>query len=228
VDLDMSKNHIVVRNLYKNFSMSNGEVKVLKNVSFEIDKGDMTAVVGESGAGKSTLLHIVGTLDRPTSGEVWIDGENIFKRNDASISRFRNTNIGFVFQMHHLLPEFSALENVMMPGLIAGMSRSKLAKEARILLDLTGVSHRVEHRSGELSGGEQQRVALARSLILKPEVVLADEPTGNLDTSTGSLIHDLMFNINKELNTTFMVVTHNVVLAKKFPNVISLQDGKIL
>ncbi len=224
----MSKNHIVVRNLYKNFSMSNGEVKVLKNVSFEIDKGDMTAVVGESGAGKSTLLHIVGTLDRPTSGEVWIDGENIFKRNDASISRFRNTNIGFVFQMHHLLPEFSALENVMMPGLIAGMSRSKLAKEARILLDLTGVSHRVEHRPGELSGGEQQRVALARSLILKPEVVLADEPTGNLDTSTGSLIHDLMFNINKELNTTFMVVTHNVVLAKKFPNVISLQDGKIL
>lgn len=208
--------------------MSNGEVKVLKNVSFEIDKGDMTAVVGESGAGKSTLLHIVGTLDRPTSGEVWIDGENIFKRNDASISRFRNTNIGFVFQMHHLLPEFSALENVMMPGLIAGMSRSKLAKEARILLDLTGVSHRVEHRPGELSGGEQQRVALARSLILKPEVVLADEPTGNLDTSTGSLIHDLMFNINKELNTTFMVVTHNVVLAKKFPNVISLQDGKIL
>ncbi len=208
--------------------VGHNEVPVLRNLNLEINKGEMLAVVGKSGAGKSTLLHIIGTLEKPTAGEVFFEDHPVFNQNDQAISRFRNRNMGFVFQMHHLLPEFTAIENVLMPAFIAGESKKKAALRAKELMALAGVDHRCDHRPGELSGGEQQRVAIARSLILNPSVVLADEPTGNLDTSTGNVINDLLFEINERFNTTMIVVTHNESLADRFPKTIQLKDGKIV
>lgn len=224
----MNKRQIIVKNLKKNFWIGSGEVAVLKGIELELAPSEMVVIVGKSGAGKSTLLHVVGTLERPTSGEILFDGKSVFGNNDRNLSRFRNQNIGFVFQMHHLLPEFTAVENVMMPAIISGMSKSEAYSQAIDLLKLTGVFDRADHRPGELSGGEQQRIAISRALILKPSVVLADEPTGNLDTETGSRIHDLFFEINDRLKSTIIVVTHNETLANRFPRMVQLKDGKVV
>jgi lipoprotein-releasing system ATP-binding protein len=184
--------------------------------------------VGASGAGKSTLLHCIGTLDLPTSGQLWVAGEDLTRLSSARLAQVRNRSIGFVFQFHHLLPEFDALENVMMPGLIGGRSRSTMRKRAKDLLELVGLSHRETHRPGELSGGEQQRVAVARALTLEPKLVLADEPTGNLDSGTGDAVHDLFFRINREYRTTIIVVTHNPTFAQRMPRVVGMLDGRIV
>jgi lipoprotein-releasing system ATP-binding protein len=187
----------------------------------------MLAIVGASGVGKSTLLHILGGLDHPTSGKVLYSETDIFRLDHDRIARFRNEHIGFVFQFHHLLPEFSALENVMMPALIRGTSRDAAAAAATSILTEVGLGGRIDHRPGELSGGEQQRVAVARALMLSPDAVLADEPTGNLDTHTGEAIHELLQKINKERGITFIIVTHNDKLAVRADRVLRMADGKL-
>lgn len=186
----------------------------------------MLAIVGASGAGKSTFLHIVGALDRPTSGKVAYGDVEMFALDDQALARFRNERVGFVFQFHHLLPEFTALENVMLPALIRRMDRQLAAKAATEILGDMGLAARMHHRPGELSGGEQQRVAVARALILNPDVVLADEPTGNLDMHTGEAIHDLLCTINKKKKITFIIVTHNDKLAVRADRVLRMADGK--
>lgn len=219
---------IEVRELRKSFISPAGELHVLKGLDFTIADGEMVAVMGASGVGKSTLLHILGTLDVPSSGTVSYDGKNIFSMDERSLTAFRNRTIGFVFQFHHLLPEFTALENVMMPGLIKGGDDRNTAQEAaKRLLDELGLYPRKDHRPGELSGGEQQRVAVARALILKPSVVLADEPTGNLDTATGEELFELLLRLNRDKGITFIIVTHNETLSKKCHRVIEMIDGKI-
>ncbi len=203
-------------------------LEVLRGIDLEIDEGEIVAVVGQSGAGKSTLLHCMGTLDLPTSGSVKVDGEEITKLPSGRLASLRNRTIGFVFQFHHLLPEFNAVENVMMPGLInGGRSRSQLETRALALLEEVGLRERAQHRPGELSGGEQQRVALARALVLEPKLILADEPTGNLDSATSSQIHELFFQINKQRKTTLVIVTHNMALADSMPRVVTLKDGRV-
>jgi lipoprotein-releasing system ATP-binding protein len=187
----------------------------------------MLCIVGASGVGKSTLLHLLGGLDRPTSGTVAFDGEDLFALNDNQLAAFRNRRIGFVFQFHHLLPEFTALENTMMPGLIQGWSWSAAAKEAGALLNAVGLGERLQHRPGELSGGEQQRVAVARALILKPGLVLADEPTGNLDSQTSDEVFGLMRGLNKQLGHTFVLVTHNEKLSAQADRIVHMVDGRI-
>ncbi len=184
-------------------------------------------LLGRPGAGKSTLLHILGTLDRPTSGRVLFNGEEVFRRSDAALAEFRNRAIGFVFQFHHLLPEFSALENAMMPALIGGMKRSEAEALASDLLRDVGLSHRLTHRPGELSGGEQQRVAIARALVLSPQLLLADEPTGNLDMKTSDEVHDLLADIHRNKGITLMIVTHNERLAAGMGRIIRMVDGRI-
>ncbi len=188
----------------------------------------MLAIVGASGVGKSTFLHIVGGLERPTSGSVRFGDMDVYAMDADRIARFRNERVGFVFQFHHLLPEFSALENVMMPALIRKMEKSDAATSAAALLAEVGLGGRLHHRPGELSGGEQQRVAVARALVLSPEVVLADEPTGNLDTHTGEAVHDLLRNINRQKNVTFVVVTHNDKLALRADRVFRMAEGKLM
>lgn len=212
----------------RSFLHENKEVHVLRDVSVSIAKGDMVALVGPSGAGKSTLLHILGTLDQPTSGELKYMGSPLSKYSSRQLADFRNTHLGFVFQFHHLLPEFNALENVMMPGLIQGSSKSKHAKRAEELLKEVGLYHRKNHRPSELSGGEQQRVALARALLMNPELVLADEPTGNLDTATSQSMQELFFKLNQTRGITFLIVTHSQELASSLPRVISMKDGEIV
>ncbi len=220
---------IQTRNLSKSFSAPAGEIHVLRGIDLAIEKGQMAAVMGASGVGKSTLLHILGTLDRPTSGSVLYDGAEVSALSDPELARFRNRTIGFVFQFHHLLPEFSALENVMMPALIAGArSREDSARRAGALLEELGLSERAEHRPGELSGGEQQRVAVARALVLEPAVVLADEPTGNLDTRTGGELFDLLVQINRTRGTTFVIATHNETLARRCGVILRMVDGRML
>ncbi|MFW6066873.1 MAG: ABC transporter ATP-binding protein [Myxococcota bacterium] len=203
------------------------EVPVLKGVDLVIDEGEMVCVVGPSGAGKSTLLHLLGTLDLPTSGRILYEGQDVTSLSSARLADFRNRRIGFVFQFHHLLPEFSALENVMMPGLIRGQGRKTLEERARAILDEVGLTHRTTHRPGELSGGEQQRVALARALVMEPRLILADEPTGNLDSKTSDAIHELFFDLNERRRTTFLIVTHSRDLAARMPRVVSMVDGVI-
>jgi len=202
-------------------------LQVLEGINLDIQKGEMLAIVGASGVGKSTLLHILGALDRPTSGKVFYGDVDVFSMDNGRLAHFRNERVGFVFQFHHLLPEFSALENVMMPALIRRTSREEAAKAAERILNDVGLGARLSHRPGELSGGEQQRVAVARSLILKPDVVLADEPTGNLDTHTGEAVHDLLLSINKPQGITFVIVTHNDKLALRADRVLRMAEGKL-
>jgi lipoprotein-releasing system ATP-binding protein len=200
---------------------------VLDGIDLTIAKGEMLAIVGASGVGKSTLLHLLGALDRPTSGKVYYGDVDVFGLDNARLARFRNERVGFVFQFHHLLPEFSALENVMLPALIRGIEREKAATAAAGALGDVGLGGRLHHRPGELSGGEQQRVAVARALMLSPDVVLADEPTGNLDTHTGEAVHDLLMTVNKQKGVTFVIVTHNDKLAVRADRVLRMAEGKL-
>ncbi len=218
---------IKIRELNKSFLSPNGQLHVLKDITFDVYKGEMTAIMGPSGAGKSTLLHILGALERPTSGEVFYEGRDIFSLKNDALSDFRNKTIGFVFQFHHLLPEFNALENTIMPLLIAGISYKEAGKKASQTLRDVGLSNRLFHRPGELSGGEQQRVAVARALILNPQVVLADEPTGNLDTRTGEELFNVLMDLNKR-GITFILVTHNESLASKCGRIIEMKDGRLV
>ena len=213
--------------LQKSFRLDHTEIRVLKGVSLEIKRGEMAAIVGASGVGKTTLLHILGTLDRPTSGTVRFDGEDVFLRSDQALAELRNRKIGFVFQFHHLLPEFTALENTMMPALIRRNSVTEARIAAEAMLKEVGLGHRLEHRIGELSGGEQQRVAVARALILRPELILADEPTGNLDTHTGEEVFRLMHDLNRAKGITFVIVTHNEALSNQADRIIRMVDGSI-
>ena len=218
---------IEIKNLKKTFFLNGNKIEVLKGFDLEISDGQSLAVVGVSGAGKSTLLHILGTLDHPTGGEVLFDGINVFSWHEKKLSNFRNSKIGFVFQFNNLLPEFTALENVMMPALIRRIPRAEAKKIAEKILSELGLSDRIKHKPGQLSGGEQQRVALARALILEPEILLADEPTGNLDTETGKKIEDTLVSLNQSKRITLIVVTHNTSLAGRMSKRIGLSDGRI-
>lgn len=218
---------IEVIDLYKSFPIAGKELVILKGVTIGIQKGEMLAIVGASGVGKSTLLHLLGALDRPTSGKVIFEGADLFSRSDRELAEFRNRKIGYVFQFHHLLPEFTALENVMMPGLIQRMERRKIEATAREILEAVGLGHRLTHRPGQLSGGEQQRVAIARALVLQPQLILADEPTGNLDTHTSDEVFSLLKKLNRERGTTFVLVTHNEKLSLQADRLIKMVDGKI-
>jgi lipoprotein-releasing system ATP-binding protein len=214
-------------NLSKTFVKDGNKIEVLQNLNLEIKRGRSLAVVGVSGAGKSTLIHILGTLDHPTSGTLTIFGNSVFEWDKKRIAAFRNKTIGFVFQFNNLLPEFSALENTMMPALISGLPKKQALERAASFLQEVGLGHRLKHKPGELSGGEQQRVAIARALVMEPEILLADEPTGNLDTETGKKIEDILVNLNTEKKITMVVVTHNKHLADRMSGTIGLRDGKI-
>jgi len=220
-------NLVEVSDLSKSFGSGTTKVEVLRGIHLRVEASETIALVGASGAGKSTLLHILGTLDRPTSGKVLYEGEEVFRQGDSAIARFRNRSIGFVFQFHHLLPEFSALENVMMPLLISGMKRNEADGIAAKLLGDVGLSHRLTHKPGEMSGGEQQRVAIARALVHDPKLLLADEPTGNLDMKTSEGIHDLLSEIHATKGITLIIVTHNERLAAGMGRIIRLVDGRI-
>lgn len=219
---------IKVTNLHKSFSMGAYELPVLKGIDLEIKRGELIAIVGASGAGKSTLLHIIGTLDKPSSGAVTIDGQDLFRLTEAQQADFRNRRIGFVFQFHHLLPEFTALENAGMPALIQRRDPASVEADAKALLTEVGLGARLHHKPGELSGGEQQRVAMARALMQKPDLVLADEPTGNLDTHSGDALFGLMRDLNKARGTTFIIVTHNDKLSAQADRIVYMQDGTIV
>lgn len=204
-----------------------GNLEVLRGVDLKINKGEIVAIVGKSGAGKSTLLHILGTLDKPDKGQVLIQGENVFSMKAKELARFRNLNIGFIFQFHHLLPEFSALENVYIPALISRQPESAVQKRAKELLDYLGLRDRMEHKPSELSGGEQQRVAVARSLMNNPAVVFADEPSGNLDSGSSQELHQLFFKLRNDFQQTFVIVTHNQELAGMSDRILLMKDGKL-
>lgn len=218
---------VQVRDLRKSYFHMGRTLDVLRGIDLELGEGEVVAIVGASGAGKSTLLHCIGTLDAPTSGTIALGGEEVGRLNGAKLAALRNRMIGFVFQFHHLLPEFTAVENVMMPGLIQGKSRREMEEKARVLLREVGLEARLSHRPGELSGGEQQRVALARALVLEPKLLLADEPTGNLDSATSEAIHELFFEVNRQRNTTIVVVTHNPSFAEQMPRMVKMRDGRI-
>jgi lipoprotein-releasing system ATP-binding protein len=220
------KELIQVQQLFKSYEDGTKRVDVLKGLDLTFFQKERAAIVGASGVGKTTLLHILGTLDRPTAGKVLYEERDIFTLNEKDLSFFRNREIGFVFQFHHLLPEFSALENTMMPCLIRGIRKKEAASRAEAILTLVGLKERLLHKPGELSGGEQQRVAVARALVLEPKVLLADEPTGNLDTRTGESIFDLLQELNQIKGVTLIVVTHNLNLAERLSRQIQLVDGK--
>lgn len=211
-------------NIHKSYE----QLQVLKGVSLEITKGDLVCIVGPSGAGKSTLLHIIGTLDKADSGTVTINNQQISSLKDNELSDFRNQHLGFVFQFHHLLPEFTALENVSIPAFIAKKNEAETKKRAKELLDFLGLKDRLNHKPNELSGGEQQRVSVARALMNQPLVILADEPTGNLDTERSEELHQLFFDLKKEFNQTFIIVTHNDLLADKADKKFVMKDGLII
>lgn len=212
------------KNIFKRY----GKVEVLKGVDLEISKGEVVSIVGPSGSGKSTLLHILGTLDSADMGEVKMNNVLINSLSGVKLSAFRNKHIGFVFQFHHLLPEFSALENVCIPGWIAGKKKAEVKAEAERLLNMLGLAERMENKPNQLSGGEQQRVAVARSLINKPDIIFADEPTGNLDSANAKELHQLFFDLRKKFNQTFLIVTHNEELAQLSDRVLHMKDGKIV
>jgi len=218
---------IAVRNLSKSFSNGGVSIDVLKELNFDLSAGDTVAIAGASGIGKSTLLHIIGTLDRPDSGQLLFKGEDVFLYDDLKLARFRNESVGFVFQFHHLLPEFSALENAMMPALIQGKQKEEATQAAEKILVRVGLQDRLHYRVGKLSGGEQQRVALARALALKPLILLADEPTGNLDKANSEHIHSLLMELNREFSMTLVVVTHNTELASLMSRQVTIVDGKL-
>lgn len=219
------KDAIEVREVFKAFGNGVKRVEVLRGVNLTFSQGERVAIVGASGTGKTTLLHILGALDRPTSGKVFYWGQDVFELSDRDLALFRNREIGFVFQFHHLLPEFSALENTMMPCLIRGLSKREASERAREVLALVGLEGRLSHKPGELSGGEQQRVAVARALVMEPKVLLADEPTGNLDTKTASAVFDLLLELNRVKKVTLVVVTHNLQLSARMSRQIRLVDG---
>lgn len=223
----MAEALVLIENLKKSFQHEGRTLDVLKGIDLNIYPGQILAIVGPSGAGKSTLLHCMGTLDLPSSGKIRLGSEELTTMSPARLAAVRNRTIGFVFQFHHLLPEFNALENVMLPGLIQGRPRKEMEKRARALLEEVGLGSRTTHRPGELSGGEQQRVAVARALALDPKLLLADEPTGNLDTATSDAVHDLFFQINREHGTTIVVVTHNPAFAERMPRVVNMRDGRV-
>lgn len=215
---------IEIRNVEKSY----GTLRVLKQINLTIENSKVVTIVGPSGAGKSTLLHLIGTLDRPDSGEVVIDGTNLRMLSDDQLSEFRNRHIGFVYQFHHLLPEFTAVENVALPAMIAGKSRKEALVHAAELLDFLKLKDRVDHKPNELSGGEQQRVAVARALMNNPELILADEPSGNLDTDNAKKLHQLFFDLRDQFHQTFIIVTHNEELASLSDRKIVLQDGRVI
>ena len=217
---------IQVQGLRKVFKKEGARIHALRGIDLTVQRGEMMVIMGASGAGKTTLLHILGTLDRPSRGAVLYQGEDIFARSDGALAAWRNREIGFVFQFYNLLPEFNALENTMMPALIQGMDHRKARQQAEEILAEVGLKDRMWHKPGELSGGEQQRVAVARALVLHPTLLLADEPTGNLDSETGERIIKLIFSLNQAKGVTLIVVTHNEALARRFPRQISLADGR--
>ena len=217
-----------IEGLGKTYLMGDRRLDVLHGLDLEIADGELVALTGPSGAGKSTFLHVLGTLDVPTRGRVLFDGEDVFERPEDGLAAFRNATIGFVFQSHHLLPEFTAVENAMMPALIRRMGRGEARKRAEEMLEAVGLGDRMEHRPGELSGGEQQRVALARALCLRPRLLLADEPTGNLDPQTADGIHALLGDLNARLGITAVVVTHNDRLAQALPRRLRLVAGRLV
>ncbi|MGB3049688.1 MAG: ABC transporter ATP-binding protein [Polyangiales bacterium] len=221
----MSDPLVSVQNVTKTFEHEGRSLEVLKGIDLDIGSGEMVTIVGPSGAGKSTLLHLIGTLDLPTEGRILYGGRDVTRLGSSDLAEFRNRSIGFVFQFHHLLPEFTALENVMIPGLIQG--RRRFETRAKQLLDEVGLSERLTHRPGELSGGEQQRVALARALLMEPKLVLADEPTGNLDSQTSASVHSLFFDLNRRHGITFLIVTHSRDFADMMPRRVSMKDGRI-
>jgi lipoprotein-releasing system ATP-binding protein len=220
------KELIQVQQLFKSFGNGAKKVEVLRGIDLTFFQGERAAIVGASGVGKTTLLHILGTIDRPTAGKVLHGGRDIFTLNEKDLALFRNREIGFVFQFHHLLPEFNALENTMMPCLIQSIPNKEAALRAEAILTLVGLKERLSHKPGELSGGEQQRVAVARALVLEPKVLLADEPTGNLDTKTGESVFALLQELNRIKGVTLIIVTHNPNLAAQMPRQILLTDGK--
>ena len=217
-----------MQKLFKSYGNGTKRVEVLKGVDLTFSQSEKAAIVGASGVGKTTLLHVLGTLDRPTSGKILYEEKDIYTLNAKNLALFRNREIGFVFQFHHLLPEFNALENTMMPCLIQGIPKEESVSRAEAILTLVGLKERLSHKPGELSGGEQQRVAVARALVLEPKVLLADEPTGNLDTKTGESVFDLLQELNQIRGVTLIVVTHNLRLAEKLSRQIQLIDGKAL
>ena len=223
----MAEALVIIEDLKKSFQHMGRTLDVLKGIDLNIYQGQILAIVGPSGAGKSTLLHCIGTLDLPSSGRIRLGGEELTTMSSSRLAAVRNRDIGFVFQFHHLLPEFTALENITMPGMIQGRSKKEMEKRALALLEEVGLKDRATHRPGELSGGEQQRVAVARALALDPKLLLADEPTGNLDTATSDAIHDLFFQINREHGTTIIVVTHNPTFAESMPRVVRMRDGRV-
>jgi lipoprotein-releasing system ATP-binding protein len=219
---------IEVKDLKKSFASGRGRVEVLDGIDLAIRENERVAVVGASGAGKTTLMHIIGGLDHPTSGTVLFEGKDIFTLKGAALDAFRNRTIGFVFQFHQLLPEFSALENVMMPALIARQDQKEAAEKAESLLEEVGLGHRLTHKPGELSGGEQQRVAIARALVMSPRLLLADEPTGNLDSGTSDEIYRLLHQLHQTRGLTMVIVTHSETLAKRLDRIVHMADGRFL
>ena len=224
----MSELALKVRGLEKSFEMGGTLLPVLRGIDLDVEVGERVAIVGQSGSGKSTFLHLAGTLDRPSAGQVWLDGVDAFAHSAAQLDTLRNRHIGFVFQFHHLLPDQDAVQNVMIPALIGGLPPSEARQRAEALLERVGLANRLTHRPGELSGGEQQRVALARALVRRPRLLLADEPTGNLDPDTAARMLDLMLELNEEVDTTLMVVTHSRALADRFPRRLDLEHGRFV
>jgi len=225
--LEATRSLILVENLFKSFGHGSKRVDVLKGITLTFYQGEAAAIYGSSGVGKSTFMHILGTLDRPTAGSIIYRGQDIFSLGERALDAFRNREVGFIFQLYHLLPEFNALENTMMPALIQGIQRKEATRKAEEILVEVGLRDRINHKPGELSGGEQQRVAVARSLILQPTLLLADEPTGNLDAKTGHAIHELLMRLNTEKEITLIVVTHNHEIASLMPRGIHMVDGKV-
>jgi len=223
--MNKSQTVIACTDLAKTYCEGKLCVEVLHGINFQVDAGAMVAIIGPSGSGKSTLLHLLGGLDKPSSGKVVISGTDINSLSETEKGRVRNQNLGFVYQFHHLLPEFTALENVCMPLLLRNGELRQIEQDAKDILTLVGLKQRVEHRVAELSGGERQRVAIARALVTKPKCVLADEPTGNLDHKTAMQVYDLITSLNRELQTAFIIVTHDFTIAKKMQRILSLDDG---
>jgi len=224
----MSNHILVTKRVVKSYEVKDGRLEVLKGIDLEIVKGEAICIMGASGSGKSTLLHILGTLDQPSLGKVYYNGEDLGRKSDDQLARFRNSKMGFVFQFHHLLPELTAVENASLPARIAGESKADGEEKAMSLLKLMGLEDRKDHYPSEMSGGERQRVAIARALIQKPDILFADEPTGNLDSRNGDVIQELFFSLKEELGLTLVVVTHDRQFASRFPTLYNIRDGEFV